>query len=237
MHLHNHTRHTVYISPIEPNISESLRSYGINVIASKCINTLRENEQYHADMQICIINNTAFIPQNTAEIADILKILCYDVVICKPLNYTYPENISLNVAIIGDKLYCKESSLAKEIADFCKENKIEIVNVNQGYTKCSTLILNKKAIITSDSTICTAAENNSISVLRISPGNIYLQDADYGFIGGCSGVIGDTVYFFGDIETHPDSEEIVRFIKKQGMNYISLNKGMLKDIGGFVLLK
>ncbi|MBQ8000505.1 MAG: hypothetical protein IJ298_04720 [Ruminococcus sp.] len=237
MRLHNTKAHTVVISPSEPAVCESLEAQEISVIHSQCIPQLRNNEQYHADIQLCIVNENAFVPDDNKSIVNIAEKFGYNVILCKPLGGKYPDNIALNVAMINGKLYCKESAVAEEIKTYCKSRGIEIINVNQGYTKCSTLILNNRAIITADETIHIAAEKNGIDVLRIEPGNIYLEGADYGFIGGCSGVIGDTVYFFGDINTHPEAEPIISFIRKQGMNYISLTQGIMKDIGGFICLK
>ena len=49
-------------------------------------------------------------------------------------------------------------------------------------------------------------------------------------------VVGDTVVFFGDVNTHPDCREILDFISKYGMKHISLMDGLLTDIGGAVIL-
>lgn len=228
--------HTVIMSPCESDLTKSLSEYGIKALPSQCLHQLRENEQYHADMQVLIINNTAFIPEDCTQIGVELANYGYEIVHCKPLLSDYPWNVSLNVALIGKRLFCKESALDPNVKNYCINNEIEIINVNQGYTKCSTLVLNDKSIITADETIYKAAINNNISVLKISQGYIQLANADYGFIGGCSGVIGDTVYFFGDINYHPDQEIIKNYIYKQGMKIISLADTYLKDIGGFVAI-
>ncbi len=237
MHLHNNYKHTVLMAP-DQTLSRKLNSLGINVINSTEIKQLPKNERHHADMQLCIIGNTAFVPVDCTEFSkELTKLFGYNTVICETLGEKYPNNVSLNVALIGNNLLCKASAIAKEIAQFCAENDINIINVNQGYTKCSTLILNEKAIISADITICKAAKEAGVEALQITPGYIYLDNADYGFIGGCSGRIGDTVYFFGDINTHPNAEQITKFIEKQNMNCVCLTSGPLKDIGGFVLIK
>ncbi len=236
MHLHNSAHNTVIMSPLEDELTVNLQKIGVSVYPSQCVRQLRENEQYHADMQISIIDDTAFIPEDCTQRDKVLRDHGYNIIYCKALSGKYPDNISLNVALIGNKLFCKESAVDVNIKDFCATKGIQIVNVNQGYTKCSTLILNDNAIVTADETIYRAAQNNHINALKITAGNIYLQNADYGFIGGCSGVIGDTVYFFGNINTHPQSAMITDFISTQGMNIISLTDGIMKDIGGFVCI-
>ncbi len=237
MHLHKNIRQAVLMSPTEPEITKSLSTLGITVLPSQCIPELRQNEQYHADMQVCIIKDTAFIPENCLETAKEIEQYGYNIVLCRALSGKYPNNIALNVALVGNKLFCKESATATEIKSYCKEIGIDIISVNQGYTKCSTLVLGSNAIITADKTIYKAAQSIGVDVLKITPGSIRLQDADYGFIGGCSGVIGDMVYFFGDIKKHPESDKILAFIKSHGMKYTCLSVDIMNDIGGFIALE
>lgn len=230
-------KHTILISPADSKLLKALENLHIEYIASAEISELIEYERYHADMQLLVINNTAFIPENSKDLYSRIKPYFLDVVICKALKNKYPDNVSLNAALIDDKyLFCKESALAAEVRDYCNANNIEIVNVNQGYSRCSMLII-KNSIITADKSIISAAEKIGLKHLSIKQGYIDLKGADYGFIGGASGVIGDTVYFFGDIERHPDYIEIASFIKENDMQYISLSDEKLTDIGGFVTIK
>lgn len=235
MHLHN-MRHTVLMSPADSKLVDGIRSLGVNVLYSDYVAELRENERYHADMQLLIIKDTAFIPKNCGEIKDKIIPFVDDVIVCAPLKEKYPENVSLNAALVGNKLFCKASVLAPEVKLFCDKNHIRIINVNQGYAKCSTLVLNEDSIITADSTIYDAAVNNGINALEIRAGHIVLDGADYGFIGGCSGRVGEKVLFFGNIHLHPDAEQIIDFINEQNLDYICLSDEMIKDIGGIVSL-
>lgn len=236
MHLHNSNGHTVLMSPTDLRLQDKLLSLNIKALNSQCLPQLLTIEQYHADMQICIINDTAFMPKDCDQTAQTAENYGYKVILCNKLCGKYPSNVALNVALVGNKLLCKESAVAEEIKDYCTEHGIHIINVNQGYTKCSTLILNDNSIITADETISKAATMNGIRVLKITSGHINLEGADYGFIGGSSGRIGDTVYFFGDINTHPDGKSITDYIHSEGLNHINLCDGILKDIGGFIVL-
>ncbi len=234
MRLHN-KEHIVLMAP-HRELCKELQMRGIQVLPSENLLELRDNERFHADMQLCIINDKAFIPKNCSTIGNELSKYGYDTIECCSLSRDYPENVSLNVALIGNKLFCKSSSLDNRIREYCLSEGIEIIDVNQGYTKCSTLILDNKAIITSDQTISEAAEKQGIEVLKITAGHIFLEGADYGFIGGCSGTINDTVYFFGDVTKHPDAHKIINFLVKHNMKHVNLLQDTLTDIGGFVLL-
>lgn len=235
MHLHN-INHTVLISPIKPEILNALNSLGVSTVTTKAVKELISYEQYHADMQLLIIGSKAFICGNSVYLTEHFKDNNINFVMCDKLNSKYPDNVRLNAALVGENLICKKSALDQNILMYCNINNINIIDVKQGYAKCSTLIVNN-SIITADRGIYNKALDNGIEALLISVGNIELKGADYGFIGGCSGVIGDTVVFFGDINTHPDANVIINFIQNKGFNAVSLlNNKPLEDIGGIVQL-
>ena len=79
-------------------------------------------------------------------------------------------------------------------------------------------------------------KNNGIETLLIGPGHIALPPHEYGFIGGASFVHEKQVYFFGDINLHPDSSAILDFIYRHGYEAISLAEEGLLDLGGAVVL-
>ena len=47
---------------------------------------------------------------------------------------------------------------------------------------------------------------------------------------------GKSVFFLGDIMTHPDGERITEFIENLGMKVVSLGEGELQDMGEIVFL-
>lgn len=230
-------KHSVLISPTDSKLVNELNEFGITEIKTEPLSDIYDNEKYHADMQCLKINDVFFIPEECKSLAKTLFSKNKSVKLCRNLQREYPQNVSLNALYVDNKLLCKESALDENVRLYCDENDIKIINVNQGYAKCSALVLGDKAIITADPSIYKAAINNDIPVMKISVGNILLDDADYGFIGGASGVVGDTVFFFGDITKHPDCNEITEFIKTYGFHYKCLTEDMLHDVGGFVLIE
>ena len=204
-----------------PCFCEELNKFGYEIIPTKKINTFLEPEQYHAYMQILCIKN---------------KVITLDDCIKKP-GKNYPENILLNCLYHNNKLYGKLSATDSSVREYCRENNIETVNVNQGYTRCSTLVVNDKAVITADKSIEKGMKNNGVEVLLISAGNIVLEGFDYGFIGGASFSDNNTIYFFGDITKHPDYNKIKEFTSKHNSIIEILCKTQpLTDIGGAVLI-
>jgi len=234
--MHLLKNHKILVSPTNNRILDGLKSLGLEVIETQPIGQLIEYERYHADMQLLIIDNTAFISEDSLYLKQYLS-KKYDPIVINKLKGKYPGNVQLNIAVVNKKMICKQNAVANEIIEYAKNNSFEIINTNQGYTKCSSLVLNSNALITSDKSIYKAAIGSGIKALLISPGNIYLDGTSSGFIGGASGVVEDKVIFFGDIKKHPDSFKIIDFIYNQGMNHISLNDNILIDVGGLVLIE
>jgi hypothetical protein len=141
----------------------------------------------------------------------------------------YPHDVIFNAAPIGDKLICRKASVSKKIADmYSAEN---IVNVRQGYAKCSTCAVSERAFITADESVKKALLAQGFEVLKISAGGIELKGYDCGFIGGASGSDGERVYFCGSLDLHPDGEAIKAFCASHGRPAVSLSEAPLYDVG------
>ncbi len=147
----------------------------------------------------------------------------------------YPDDIKLNYSVIGDyiigKIKYADSGLSELIVDRKQ------LDVRQGYSKCSTLVVNEKAIITDDEGVYRKTLENGFDALLISKGDVALKGHEYGFIGGASGKISkDTVVFFGDVTLHRDFYKISSFLTKHGCRYLCTDNGQLRDIGGIIPL-
>lgn len=212
---------TVVMSGQYPCFCDELKKLGYNIILSKKIDVFPKPEQFHADMQVLRINDRLFTLENCA----------------KKAGEKYPENILLNCLFLNNTLYGKLDFIDKTVLDHCKENGIKTVNVNQGYTRCSSLQTGENAVITADKSIQKALKENGAEVLLISPGHIQLKGYDYGFIGGAGFYDDNTVCFFGNIKNHPDYDKIREFINEYNYDIKILCPDMpLTDIGGTVII-
>lgn len=221
-----------------PEFVSALKDMGHNIIPSDTVNVFLAPEQNHADMQILVINNEVFMLDECKTLKRKLKHI-HPTICSKRVGKNYPENILLNFLYFKNRLFGKSKYIDNSVKEYCKQNNIEIVNVNQGYCRCSTLVVSDNAAITADSSIEKALKNNGAEVLKISPGHIMLPGFDYGFIGGASGKIDKhTIVFFGDIKNHPDYNMIQLFCEKHNVRIISLCTNYpLTDIGGIVEIK
>lgn len=219
----------------EESIS-TLKSLGIEVFKTQRIKCLYSSVCGHADMQIHHLGDNRFV--TAPEVYEYYNELFAEACIIngsKKLSNRYPEDIYYNAAAFGNFLLCNSSCTATEILSEYRSMNKTILNVKQGYAKCSICIINENAVITSDKGIYKKLYDNGIDVLLISSGFINLQGVSYGFIGGATGLISnDLLAVNGDISTHPNSSEIISFCKNYNVNIISLKKGTLDDIGSII---
>lgn len=149
----------------------------------------------------------------------------------------YPDDVRLNCAVIGNKVICNSKTISKEVFEYFERNSYTIINVNQGYSKCSVCIVDENSIIIDDKSIFTAAQNFFNDVLLVSKGSVQLNGYNYGFIGGCCGKTDKyKLAFNGTLESHTDYKLIVDFLNKHNIECIELNSGPLTDIGGILPL-
>lgn len=200
-------------------------------------------ERFHADMQIhqcgnalTIIRNSCSILENKIRNLDI----CKNIVICDRSSLSdYPNNITLNAAHIGDYLLCKKSHSYKDLLLWYIDKGVRILDVKQGYARCSTAIISHNAVITDDESILKSCKRfNDIDVLKVSKGSVKLKGCEYGFIGGCCFKADkNNLVFFGDVRQHSDYKDIKAFCRNYGVELLSLANCELIDIGGAVILK
>ncbi len=223
----------ILLSGEYPHIYEYFINLGYECILTEKSKFLPKQTAYHADLQVLMLENkTIFVSRDFNK-----TIYGYEIEKCQNnLGDKYPNDCLLNALVLNRKIFCNKNALDIKVLNFANENNYKIVNVKQGYTKCSSLKINENAVITADTTIEKTLIENKVDVLKISNGNILLPGYNYGFIGGSSGVIEDTVYFTGNLDLHEDSNRIKSFIIKHGLKAVSISNKPLIDIGGIIVI-
>lgn len=217
--------------------SQFEKKTGIEVLPLNPYPSLDTPVASHSDMLICKIDNTVFCYEDYyLENKDtFLKIsnLGYDIkFVSSECTKKYPNDIALNVLIIGKKIFCYKKNTAPEILEYGINNEYEIIDIKQGYSACSTLVLNENSAITGDLGVAKALKNHGIEVALINTSNIILSGYNSGFIGGASGVIGNTIYLFGPCEILKDNEEAISLIKAHNFQVVSILHDQVYDFGG-----
>ncbi len=228
----------VILSGENPQFGQRLSQLGYNVIYSEYLHGLIPYERRHADMQCLIIGQTAFVLKDCHAIAERLESSYHVVFTEKDINGKYPNNVLLNAAVVGKYLIANTKYLDKSVKEYCLNEGYQLIHVNQGYAKCSCAVVSDHALITADRGIYNSLKEYNIEVLLIRQGRVQLKGADYGFIGGASGLDirhGERIlYFSGNICAHPDYDMISEFCGKHQTRIYPLTDTELYDIGGMI---
>ena len=223
-----------YISQnADKRIIDALEQGGIEVKPLAPFSALSYPVDTHSDMLVLAIGDTVFVHKDyLIDLTDFKKVIKVD----EPISSKYPNDILLNIAIVGKNAFCNKKYASKTVLKYLEENNYAIHHVGQGYAHCSTCIVSENAIISADSGIVQMAQKAGIDALLISSGHISLHPYDYGFIGGSCGLCKNKIYFCGSLKYHPDGEKIRLFCEKHNKTVVELFDAPLVDIGGMLFI-
>lgn len=150
------------------------------------------------------------------------------------LSKKYPKDAPLNAFSFKNYFIHNLKFTDKVLLDYYKNSGYEMINIKQGYGKCSCLVTND-FIITSDGGIYESLRD-FIPIYKINHGEIKLQNFNYGFIGGASGVLGKKIFFTGDFSYNSSHEEILKIINKYNYEIEILSKDPIEDFGSIYFI-
>ena len=235
--LPENTADVLLVSGRASECRKALINKGFRVLPVADNDCLRSSISSHPDMRYMYFGHGVLFTDNIADTPSEIKDKFDNTVIRENLTEAYPGDARLNCVTLGKYFICNEKSVSKTILDFAYKSGLEIIFVNQGYTKCSICILNENAIITDDKSIYTAAQNFLNDVTFISKGSIRLKGMNYGFIGGCTGKLSkNEIAFSGRIESHDNHNDIYDSLIRNNITAAELTDGPLEDIGSIIPL-
>ncbi|MDU3087423.1 MAG: hypothetical protein E6705_05855 [Peptoniphilus harei] len=150
------------------------------------------------------------------------------------LSAKYPGDIHLNAFVFKNFFIHNLKHTDQVILDYYKNRGYDLVNIKQGYAKCSCLVTHD-FVITSDGGIYESLKD-LIPIYKIDHEQIKLQNFNYGFIGGASGVLGKKIFFTGDFSHHSSHEEILKIINKYDYEIEILTKDQIEDFGSIYFI-
>lgn len=228
-------------SRISDNELTNLKKLKVNPIKVPKCNKLYNAISAHPDIQLSIIKNEKnynLIVQKDIEKSFLQNLEDNNIEYSlsdSSLKEKYPADIVLNALITKDIFVHNTKYTDKNLLNSVSGRKI--INVKQGYTNCSVLKISDHAFITSDKGIYKTLTDQNMDVLLLPFGDILLEDFDYGFIGGCGGLISNNqIVFFGTLEKYKYKTSVLNFLSKYHVQPIYLDDGKLKDRGGIITI-
>lgn len=226
---------------IRTEIQNKLYRNNINLIKTEKIPALYEAVSCHPDLQLHHMGGDKIIlaPNVSNRFVYQLEEKGFRLIFGETeIGGNYPSNIAYNAARVGKNLICNKKYTDKRLIAEAEKLNLNIIDVKQGYSKCSLCVVEEAAVISSDDGILKACSSNGIDFKKIRSGNIALQGFDYGFIGGASGYLSSSeLGFYGNISFHPDYDIIKDFLKKYRKKEINLGENLVYDYGTFIPLK
>ena len=163
----------------------------------------------------------------------------------------YPLDIPYNVCVVGNKALHNFKYTDNIVKFYLERHEYELINVEQGYTKCSTCVLDDNTCITSDIGIAKALLDHGVDTLFVTELDIKLKKRTntifkdqsrmsfenstmQGFIGGAMCRLGDTVVLFGDVTNLANGHKIQKFIEKKGLKFHHFEGLDVVDYGGVI---
>lgn len=211
----------VYISrDAYPQTINYIEKQGHEVVIMQPTDLVYPEVSCHSDIYMCRLGSGSKAPvlhlKNPGEIG-----------------YKYPENIAFNGAVVGKYFIHNLKHTAPRLMAEVQKLGLTTIDVNQGYTKCNLVVVDDSSCITSDEGLYRSL-SPFLDVLLIEMGQVQLPGFSYGFLGGCSGRIGDLILFNGDLSAHSCFQQIEAFIGRRGLQLWYPTGQPLLDIGSII---
>ena len=215
-------------------LENALNKHNIRLICSDNNPFVDARLSGHADLSVVHIGNNTILASEylrNSEIINILSDIGFDIsFLPNPIKPEYPHDAAMNVCIIGKRVIYNQKTAYNEFT----ANRI-VINCNQGYTKCSTLVVDENAIITSDRLIAANSAVHGIESLLIDDSFVKLQGFNKGFIGGAAFKISrNKIAFTGEIKSAEAKSAIESFLNKRGIEAVYLTDNEIFDIGSAI---
>ena len=220
---------------------DTLKKLGYQLVETNTNKRIYPEVSSHPDIFFTKIKNFLIVDDSQYQIMEnnpdnTIKIIKGDSV----LYQKYPYDISYNVCILGNYAIHNFKYTDRKIIEILKKEQYSLINVKQGYTKCSIAIVDENSIIISDKGLYEKLKKYNINILfldykpdikllnnnNISPMN--------GFIGGAISRIGNNIFISGDLRKIDRNNLIKDYIQERDLNLISLENLEVIDYGGII---
>lgn len=232
---------------------EYIKSLGYEVIDNRYNLDVYDEISSHPDIYYLKIDDKLVVSKCQEEfikskINDVEFLVGTDVVANK-----YPFDVPYNVCIVGKNAIHNFKFTDNKVSKLLDELGYRKINVEQGYSKCSTAIIDSNSCITSDIGIAKALTENDIDALFVcepginllkrtnidilDSGKMFFEKSDMqGFIGGAITIIDNKVIVFGDFNKLVNGVKIREFVESRGLEIVDFKGLDIIDYGGIIII-
>ena len=211
-----------------------LKELGYDLIEVPTNKNLYSEISSHVDIHVCKINENIILENSFYNYLNNDSYIRGN----SSVYSKYPEDIQYNVCIVGDKAIHNFKYTDQKIVEILKENNYELIDVNQGYTKCSIAVIDENSIIISDKGLYDKLRNSGLDILYLDYElNIKLlsengYSSKNGFIGGAISRIDDFIFVSGDLRKIDKENQIKEFIESKNLKIVDFKGLEVIDFGG-----
>lgn len=223
---------------------EYLESLGYRVINIQTNKNVYDEISSHVDIFCCKIKDKVVLETSVYKY---LKEEKYDLenVICgkNKVGSKYPLDVLYNVCSIGENVIHNFKYTDEKILEIIQKEKLNMIDINQGYSNCSIAVIDDKSVVVTDKKIAEKLIENDIDVLLLEENldiKLLKNDGKYskmkGFIGGCMSRIENKIIIFGDISKIDKEKKIRNFIQSRNLELVSFKGLDVIDYGGVLVI-
>jgi hypothetical protein len=221
-----------------------LSSMGFSLVPSDQVPTLYEAVDGHPDLQFINVRGKLIAYRDLQKDK---KSLLEDLGACLTLGKSslalpYPQNVPYNALLSPDlfihRLDATDPLLKNEINGLENLGEVRLVDVRQGYSRCSCAYVGNDSYVTEDEAMAKTLMNLGKKVFYRKHSNIYLKGFDYGFIGGALSLLPiegrDLLIITGDLHSYFYGDELKGFLQQRNIPFECIGKGKMMDRGSII---
>ena len=223
---------------------EYLNSLGYRVINIQTNKNLYDEISSHVDIFACKIKDKIVVEPSVysylkEEKYDLKNVICGE----NKVGLKYPFDVLYNVCCIGENVIHNFKYTDEKILEIIQNEKLNMININQGYSNCSIAVIDDNSVVVTDKKIAEKLIENDIDVLLLEENldiKLLKNDGKYskmkGFIGGCIARIENKIIIFGDISKIDKEKKIRNFIQSRNLELVSFKGLDVIDYGGVLVI-
>jgi len=191
----------------------------------------------HPDIFFCKVDDILFCSPNTPE-TFIRLIISKGVSVSKgskPVEQKYPFSALYN-AVFTENYFIHNLKISDIILKNAAGSR-KVIDVKQGYCRCSLLPLKDNSFITSDEGINKKLVSEGLNVLYVNPHGILLPGEDYGLFGGTCGISDNRIFVLGNLKYFAEGDKVRTYLENLKYEIVELHNGPLYDGGSILILE